>query len=547
MHTPSLMLDLAVTPAGRSAAGVARTGDAAHRGGRVASGTGRRPEPADTPRGGEDAFRTRLDKAQRSHDDRSPDESRPVSDDARSETTARESRGRAGSDEKASETAEAASEAGTASSDTDAPDGKDVGVEADADASGVVQSAAGGPENGENADTGPQDGVTAGGTGSPVPATTAGTDASIAAMSAEGGTINKTAGGNRGDAPAVGQGTARAAPGAPSLTAAGGHAGGGTEGTASRPGGTPGAGTEVAPGSTTRVLGPAATPLRDAHAAEDAAGRHGAGNAAPSDTPSKTASTTEAPAAVRTADATASESPADGASSGATADGDASGQGSAFRRAAAMAQADRDTAARQAAPRAAEAPRPTTVPAEPSTVQPSQATAGGRAGAAAQQTGGAAARLSDAADQVAESIRATGGRAGRQVTVHLNPPELGRVRIALESEGDSIRGSVRVDVPETLSRLQQEAAPLMQRLQAEGIDLKRLDVTLNQEQTGGQGEQDAAFGQGRSDPDAWQPGASGEVFASADGEAAAADPATDGPDDAVAAAGRPAGSINVQA
>jgi len=170
---------------------------------------------------------------------------------------------------------------------------------------------------------------------------------------------------------------------------------------------------------------------------------------------------------------------------------------------------------------------------------------GARAGGPVPQGGRPAQSLGEAAEQVAESIRAGGGRTGRQITVHLHPPELGRVRISLQSEGEAVRGTVWVDVPETLSKLQQEAAPLMQRLQGEGIDLRRLDVMLNQEQTGDQAGHEAAFRQGENAPDAWLPGAAGEGSAAAEGEAVVSAEA-DGSDDLAVAAETVGGSINVQ-
>ncbi|MEA3246909.1 MAG: hypothetical protein U9Q74_12205, partial [Gemmatimonadota bacterium] len=68
--------------------------------------------------------------------------------------------------------------------------------------------------------------------------------------------------------------------------------------------------------------------------------------------------------------------------------------------------------------------------------------------------------------------------------------------------------------PETLSKLQQEAAPLMHRLQAEGIDLRRLDVMLNQDQAGGQAGGQGGRGQGgraATDSTARRPYSSPEV------------------------------------
>jgi len=123
------------------------------------------------------------------------------------------------------------------------------------------------------------------------------------------------------------------------------------------------------------------------------------------------------------------------------------------------------------------------------------------------------------ADQVAESVRASGAPAGRQIVVQLQPPGLGRVRIVFRTEGDAVRGVVRVDNPETLSRLEREAAPLVQRLQASGIEVRRLDVMLSDSRDG-DATQNPAFREGQQRPNGWvtdnRPGLpAGETFGDA--------------------------------
>ena len=120
--------------------------------------------------------------------------------------------------------------------------------------------------------------------------------------------------------------------------------------------------------------------------------------------------------------------------------------------------------------------------------------------AEAGQVGGG---LGDAAGQVAESIRSVGGQADRQILVNLNPPELGQVRIILRNEADGIHGVIRAEVPETLAKLQQEAAPLVARLQADGIEIRRLDFALTEQQNGNQADAGAAFRDGQAQADAW--------------------------------------------
>jgi len=117
--------------------------------------------------------------------------------------------------------------------------------------------------------------------------------------------------------------------------------------------------------------------------------------------------------------------------------------------------------------------------------------------------------------------------------------------VTLRAEGDAIRGLVRVDTPETLSRLQQEAAPLMHRLQADGIDIRRLDVMLNQPHDGGQGQQDPAFRESQGDPNTWSTHTAGEPFADA-GAPAGGPPETGTADEPAGTAGATGGSVNVQ-
>lgn len=82
------------------------------------------------------------------------------------------------------------------------------------------------------------------------------------------------------------------------------------------------------------------------------------------------------------------------------------------------------------------------------------------------------------ADQIVRSIRAADARIGQQITVQLTPPELGKVRITLRSSGQQIRGVMEADNPDTLRRLEREAAGLTQRLSDAGLEVRRLDVVL---------------------------------------------------------------------
>jgi len=156
----------------------------------------------------------------------------------------------------------------------------------------------------------------------------------------------------------------------------------------------------------------------------------------------------------------------------------------------------------------------------------------------------------DVAGQVAESIRASGSPTDRQILVNLNPPELGQVRIVLRTEADGIHGVIRAEEAATLSKLQQEAAPLVARLSADGIEIRRLDFGLTEQQSGHQADTGAAFRDGQAEADAWagehgpRSGGSGDASGAASGGSEGAAEADGGAAGAVWNA--VGGSVNVQ-
>lgn len=83
------------------------------------------------------------------------------------------------------------------------------------------------------------------------------------------------------------------------------------------------------------------------------------------------------------------------------------------------------------------------------------------------------------AEQIIENVRQAIQNGQREVTINLNPPELGRVRMRLYTEGDDIRGRLEVDNPRSFHEIRQQAELLTQRLMGEGIPVRRLDVHLS--------------------------------------------------------------------
>jgi flagellar hook-length control protein FliK len=97
------------------------------------------------------------------------------------------------------------------------------------------------------------------------------------------------------------------------------------------------------------------------------------------------------------------------------------------------------------------------------------------------------AEASRPADQIIENVRQAIAHGQREVTINLNPPELGRVRLRMYSEGNEIHGRLEVDNPRTLTEIRHQAELLIQRLAEDGIAIRRFEVhqmSNNSGQTG---------------------------------------------------------------
>lgn len=108
--------------------------------------------------------------------------------------------------------------------------------------------------------------------------------------------------------------------------------------------------------------------------------------------------------------------------------------------------------------------------------------------------------------QIAHAVASVGPAGlGHQMVIQLTPPELGRVRLTLESKDDQIRGVLRVDDPGTLSQLRQEVPTLLHRLSESGLDVRQMDVVSShqgstQSQTFSQQQDGQAARQQQSSP-----------------------------------------------
>ncbi len=84
-----------------------------------------------------------------------------------------------------------------------------------------------------------------------------------------------------------------------------------------------------------------------------------------------------------------------------------------------------------------------------------------------------------ATNQIADALRASAARRGGRIVIQLNPPELGKVRVMLNTTGRDVRGVLEVDNPDTLNQIRREAPALLSRLAEAGIQLRQIDVSLS--------------------------------------------------------------------
>ncbi|MFA5659235.1 MAG: flagellar hook-length control protein FliK, partial [Oscillospiraceae bacterium] len=128
-------------------------------------------------------------------------------------------------------------------------------------------------------------------------------------------------------------------------------------------------------------------------------------------------------------------------------------------------------------------------------------------------------------EQINSAIRNSVEAGGSEVTVKLNPPELGSVSIKLQQNQGEITGTLEFSKAETKSEIQQLLPQLVRSLQEAGISVKKLDVVQTQIDNSSQqqqfreniGQNASAFAQqfGQSNSNA-SGSASGYEWASAD-------------------------------
>ena len=95
----------------------------------------------------------------------------------------------------------------------------------------------------------------------------------------------------------------------------------------------------------------------------------------------------------------------------------------------------------------------------------------------------------DVGKQILESIHKSASQQGaeKQITVRLNPPELGKVFIRFRQQDAELTGLMEVSKPQTRFEIEQALPQIIRNLADSGIQIKRLEVMLSNEEQPGQG------------------------------------------------------------
>jgi len=81
--------------------------------------------------------------------------------------------------------------------------------------------------------------------------------------------------------------------------------------------------------------------------------------------------------------------------------------------------------------------------------------------------------------QIFQSVQTSIQQGQREITVHLNPPDLGRVSIKFTEQGKELTGLLEVTNSQTRAEIRQAIPEIIRSLEESGISIKRLDVVLS--------------------------------------------------------------------
>ena len=120
-------------------------------------------------------------------------------------------------------------------------------------------------------------------------------------------------------------------------------------------------------------------------------------------------------------------------------------------------------------------------PQTPVTEQSPNSAAGAKTAALPGQTSPSSVSA-EIGKQILESIHSSLSQQGQnqQITIRLNPPELGKVFIKFDEQDSQIIGLLEVSKSQTRIEIQQALPQIIQNLQDSGIQIKRLEVVLSE-------------------------------------------------------------------
>jgi len=90
--------------------------------------------------------------------------------------------------------------------------------------------------------------------------------------------------------------------------------------------------------------------------------------------------------------------------------------------------------------------------------------------------------MNDPAGQIRQSIQSSIAEGRSQVTIRLNPPELGRVTVRFEENAGQITALVEVAKAQIRAEIQQALPEVLRNLQEAGVQIRRIDLAAPPEQ-----------------------------------------------------------------
>jgi flagellar hook-length control protein FliK len=91
--------------------------------------------------------------------------------------------------------------------------------------------------------------------------------------------------------------------------------------------------------------------------------------------------------------------------------------------------------------------------------------------------------ISSTVNQITEQIRSSSARGREQITIALDPPELGKVMIKFQQRNGEIVGIVEVEKARTQQEIADEMPVILKSLNEGGIAVKRVEVVLADQET----------------------------------------------------------------